>query len=182
MDAVPATEEYDPTQPAMFLNPQIGDGSIEKVTTSSSYPATSFKKAIKLLEEKQKNAGDMYKEAQKAARLQYDRKRLHPDDMQNTMSKRSRAKGVNINSSSGGGIKKKIEKAVIRSVVRPIPLKPKKVSISKRASINFSLCNHCMMRTQAKTAIMHGYDGTAYITVVLCPSCIDFNSKAGIID
>ena len=80
----------------------------------------------------------------------------------------------------GSTIKEKIEKDVLHSLYHPTPLKKKNdVVISKRANISFSLCNGCQLRTQNKIPLINGINGSAYLTVVLCPNCIEFNCRNG---
>ena len=84
------------------------------------------------------------------------------------------------NTKRRSAIKEKIEKDVLHSLYCPAPLKKKNdVVISKRDNISFSLCNGCQLRTQNKIPLINGINGSAYLTVVLCPNCIEFNCRNG---
>ena len=76
-------------------------------------------------------------------------------------------------------VKKRIQTAVLHSIYCPIPLKYSSECMSKRINIGFSLCNQCQVRTKAKVPIINGFNGNTYLTVVLCPNCLDFNSANG---
>ena len=91
-------------------------------------------------------------------------------------------KSANEEKNGKKNIKRKLEDEVCFSLCYPKPPKyAKNLSINRKSSMIFSLCNHCLMRTQAKKPI-NGLDGTAYLTLVLCSQFIDSNSKSRILN
>jgi hypothetical protein len=105
-----------------------------------------------------------------------------PSDYHETFQAYKDAATVNVKKKPRrrSAIKEKIEKDVLHSIYYPIALKKKNdVVVSKRAYISFSLCNRCQIRTQNKVPIIGGRCGSAYLSVVLCPECIEFNVLNG---
>ena len=144
-------EEYDPVRPEMF---PVEKSFIERapMESSSSLPPQS-----KAEEGSKKRKAPLYKKSEKQAKQYIERKRKQDE------------------STSRHG--KKPEKKMIRPVKKLDSFST--VSLGKRSTLNFSVCNHCLIRSQAKLSFMHGTEGTVYLTVVLCPKCIEINSKLG---
>jgi hypothetical protein len=151
-------EEYDPVRPEMFpvekwsRAPAMEQWSRAPMESSSSMPPQP-----KAENGSMKRKAPLYKKSEKEAKQYIERKRKQDE------------------STSRHG--KKPEKKVIRPVKKLDSFSA--VSLGKRSTLNFSVCNHCLIRSQAKLSFMHGTEGTVYLTVVLCPKCIEINSKLG---